>query len=348
MKHDTVLQLGDFKFSRLEIPEKIPFGGDQHLTVHELVGGVRVVDAMGRADKPIEWSGLLQGPDALQRARHLDGLRVAGQPLALTWHELAFYVVIQSLHCDFKRFYDLPYRLSCVVVHDMTQPVQHAALTSVKDAVAQDTATAKTLGGQIGDSSLSGLLQTLDQMTAGITDFGQALRQQINPVLTTIAAAIARAETLADEANGVVSQVVEIVNGVQKTIAAVGGVVTDATTLGGLLPDNPVAQRAARLISQAQAMARLPALLKLKAVLGRIRTVLAQAQARVGKAVGDSGKTITVAGGNLFSLAASEYNDASAWTAIARANGLVDPVIDGVHTLWVPPLPGATGGVLNA
>ena len=58
MQADTVLTLGDFEFARYEIPEQITFGGDQRLVVHELVGGTRVIDAMGRADAPLEWSGL--------------------------------------------------------------------------------------------------------------------------------------------------------------------------------------------------------------------------------------------------------------------------------------------------
>ena len=44
---DLILQLGDFQFQQQEIPESIPFGGEQALAVHRLVGGVKVVDAMG-------------------------------------------------------------------------------------------------------------------------------------------------------------------------------------------------------------------------------------------------------------------------------------------------------------
>jgi hypothetical protein len=42
---------------------------------------------------------------------------------------------------------------------------------------------------------------------------------------------------------------------------------------------------------------------------------------------GAQGQTITVANANLYQLAAQYYGDATKWTAIAKANGLSDPVV---------------------
>lgn len=47
-------------------------------------------------------------------------------------------------------------------------------------------------------------------------------------------------------------------------------------------------------------------------------------------------KTITLAGGDLYRLAAQYYRDASLWTVIAQANGLSDPFFSGVVTLVIP------------
>jgi len=47
---DTTVNLGAFQFALFEIPEKIHWGGSQRTAVHELVGGKRVIDAMGRSD----------------------------------------------------------------------------------------------------------------------------------------------------------------------------------------------------------------------------------------------------------------------------------------------------------
>jgi hypothetical protein len=55
-------------------------------------------------------------------------------------------------------------------------------------------------------------------------------------------------------------------------------------------------------------------------------------------------QTITIAGGNLFKLAAQYLNDATQWNRIAQANNLTDPVLQGVCTLLIPPLNAAAGG----
>jgi len=53
---------------------------------------------------------------------------------------------------------------------------------------------------------------------------------------------------------------------------------------------------------------------------------------------------VTVAGGNLFALAAKYLNDATQWIRIAQANNLSDPVLQGVNTLVIPPVDAAAGG----
>ena len=57
-------------------------------------------------------------------------------------------------------------------------------------------------------------------------------------------------------------------------------------------------------------------------------------------------RTITVAGGNLFAIAAAQLGDATQWIRIARLNNLSDPILSGVITLRIPAVdPGATGGI---
>jgi hypothetical protein len=57
---------------------------------------------------------------------------------------------------------------------------------------------------------------------------------------------------------------------------------------------------------------------------------------------------MAIAGGNLFQIAQNQYGDALAWTALARANGLTDPFVQGSAILSVPPRPDNAGGVLAA
>jgi hypothetical protein len=59
-----------------------------------------------------------------------------------------------------------------------------------------------------------------------------------------------------------------------------------------------------------------------------------------------SGSTITVAGGDLFHIAAEQLGDATQWIRIAQLNGLSDPMLTGVTTLQLPaPNPAAGGGI---
>jgi hypothetical protein len=57
-------------------------------------------------------------------------------------------------------------------------------------------------------------------------------------------------------------------------------------------------------------------------------------------------RTITVAGGNLFRIAAEQLGDATQWLRIAQLNALSDPNLAGVVTLLIPDVdPNAGGGI---
>lgn len=57
-------------------------------------------------------------------------------------------------------------------------------------------------------------------------------------------------------------------------------------------------------------------------------------------------QTMTIAGGNLFQLAAAQLGDATQWIRIAQLNNLSDPMLSGVTTLLIPdPNPNAGGGI---
>ena len=59
-------------------------------------------------------------------------------------------------------------------------------------------------------------------------------------------------------------------------------------------------------------------------------------------------KTITVAGDNLFRIAAVHLGDATQWIRIAALNNLSDPMLAGVTTLRIPEIDGTAGGGIAA
>ncbi|HUB47008.1 MAG TPA: LysM peptidoglycan-binding domain-containing protein [Acetobacteraceae bacterium] len=59
-------------------------------------------------------------------------------------------------------------------------------------------------------------------------------------------------------------------------------------------------------------------------------------------------QTVTIAGDNLFRIAAEYLNDATQWLRIAQLNGISDPVLFGITTLLIPnPDANAGGGIAS-
>jgi hypothetical protein len=113
-----MLMLGQIIFQDWEIPEKIKFGGKQMLAVHKLIGGDRVTDAMGPDPDDIEWTGRFQYGDVLSRARMLEAMRDAGNPVLLICDEIARTVIVSSFEFEYERPYQAPYKICCSVIPD--------------------------------------------------------------------------------------------------------------------------------------------------------------------------------------------------------------------------------------
>lgn len=309
MPLDSVLTLGDFVFQGFEVPASLPFGGTQALVVHRLPGGKKIIQAMGADPRPIGWSGRFRGANAVGRARYLDGLRIAGAPLKLTWLDFSYSVVIASFNAEFERFYEVPYSITVEVQEDQTNRPAKAPDLGYTVLINNDLTEANAQADAIGDAPLSGLMGTLGTAIKGVSDFAKATTAQITSVLGPLADVRARVGVL---------------------IASTSNTVNNVTTLGGLLPGNSVSKNAAQFLNQATAITRLPQLYNLDHVLGRIGGNVNQLRPAI------SGAQVTMAGGNLYDLAADKYSDATKWNVIADANNLSDPNIHGVQTITVP------------
>lgn len=147
-----MLILGSVIFQGFEIPEKLPLGGDQALSVHKLLGGARQIDAMGPDDRDIEWNGLLFGADALSRARLIDAMRISGQEVPLLVDSEMRTVVVRQFHWDYQRPYQIPYTVACVVA---STPFLGLGPTSLDDLVTLDLAAVGGLIATFGASVFS-------------------------------------------------------------------------------------------------------------------------------------------------------------------------------------------------
>jgi hypothetical protein len=137
-----MLILGSIIFRGFELPEQVPLGGDQTMAVHKLLGGARVIDAMGPDDRDIEWHGLFFGADALSNARAVDAMRSAGQAVPLLIDSEMRTVVVKSFKWDYQRPYQIPYSIACVV---SSTPFLGLGPSSLDDLVTVDLAAAGAL-----------------------------------------------------------------------------------------------------------------------------------------------------------------------------------------------------------
>jgi hypothetical protein len=319
MQPDTTVNLGQFQFALFEIPAKISWGGSQRIAVHELVGGQRVLDAMGRSDRALEWSGLFTGLNATERARFLDTLRAQGAAQKLTFGQLSYSVIVKEFEADYERFYQIPYRISCEVIADLANPVTTVAPPSIDSDILTDYNVAISLAGPIGDSPLIALLATVGNAIALVSSFANASRSQVASVQQPLVSVQSRVLALTSISAGVLGSV---------------------SAFGGVQPGVSGALSSASLVAQSANMTQLNSLNQMGSLVGRMSANLG--------AISTSPNTITTAGGNLFSIASQQYGDASQWTGIAKANNLTDPFIQGVTLISIPSQPDNAGGVLKA
>jgi hypothetical protein len=234
---DFPVTLGAFAFQDFEVPNEMPFGGAQALTTHKLIGGGRVIDAMGRDDLRLSWSGTFLSPDADQRALALDALRVTGAPLPLIWNTHRYQVVIQSFSPVYRRASEVPYRIACEVLQDQTQPAAVPPLSS--DADFNDGLA------DAGTSSAGSLILPALAAIQQVTDVAGSISGAGVPQLAQISTAIGQGQAV-----------------LEPLIASQDGLLAAQTVLGGVLPGAAPAANAAFLLAATAAGTQLPQLMR--------------------------------------------------------------------------------------
>jgi hypothetical protein len=325
---------GGFVFTDAEVPAGISFGGQQMLHTNRLVGGRRIIDAMGPDDAPLSWSALFLFQSALPRARFLDTLRRQGAKCTLSWDELRYTVIISDFHADYRKPYRIPYSITMTVVEDLTQPVNVAQPQTAAQAIQQDMARANSIFGCLGDTTLAGLGASLQGAFDAVNAAVQPIAAGLKPVTSLIAGAAGCAGEIA---NGVTSAVAAVVAPfaaldaqVQRLITNAETAVSAVATIGGIAPGSSMAQSVGKTIAQVNSAVQLPELYELQSISKRMQANLHLIQSPT------SSKAVVVGGGNLYQIAAQQYGDAGRWTDIAKANGLSDPNLTGFETLVIP------------
>jgi len=296
--------LGGVVLRPTEVPDNIPWGGDQMVASKTLIGGTRVVDAMGRSESDLEWSGRFWGVDALSRAQMFDAMRVAGQAVDLFWAGLSFSVVIKRFTPNFHRINDIPYSIVCEVITNSSIP-DPVAPSNLDDQMQADNLAAANLMAQITDPGMQTAFSVLTTVLAGIPSFVGASLSSIAPAV----AAITGVQTAA--------QALMTTTAASMATGSFAGVVAGSQA------------NASAITAQATASALYPVVSQVNNIMSRMAVNLAASQV--------SGTSLAVIGGDLYSIAANVYGDANEWPTIAAANGLIDPLLTGVLTTLVIP-----------
>ena len=193
------LIIGSLILQGHEVPNHITIGGSQAVTIHKLPGGGRIIDAMGPDDGAVAWRGLFIGPNAAQRARSLDSMRVQGLPQVLSFGDYSFNVVI--VHCEYdyqERGAIINYRVRAEIIPSLpdaitTFPDLEVALQDDLDAsqslIMVSAAAAATYASLVGKSDAAKV--TLSAY--GLTTIAAGLS------VTAAAAAAATSSTVATD-----------------------------------------------------------------------------------------------------------------------------------------------------
>ena len=242
-----------FSFARYEIPQTINFGGDQRMTVHERVGGSRVVDVMGATQDNIEWSGHFVGSQGVARAKYLDGLRKGGKKWILSWGQFRFEVVIKSFKCDFHQFYRLTYKISFEVVQDLTTPILSKPLPSVDQLIGDDFGALGLLAGGLDDATLSSMLITANIALATAGNLKNASPSSLLALALPLAAMGSQVGTL---------------------LTANSTLISGTSSVGGVVSGAGISSQTAGFATQANAVSTGIALVSAASVIGRIQNNL--------------------------------------------------------------------------
>jgi hypothetical protein len=202
---NVALLLGQIAFQDFEVPATINIGGDQRLAIHRLLGGTRIIDALGREESDIKFSGVFSGDTATLRARAVDQMRVSGLPMTLTWDVFFYTVIIKKFEADYRSGWWIPYRITCTVVMDEASSALDPVI-SLTNSTVTDFATACTfaLDVEIDLSSTQGAIGAPDAAVRGSASHSSTL-----VALASSGVAVAAGISLAESTLGAASWPVE-------------------------------------------------------------------------------------------------------------------------------------------
>ena len=145
------------------------------------------MERLGPDDGEVAFQGTFSGANAEARVRAFDNLRLSGEIVWLNWESFRRRVVVKSFVADYHSPWWIPYKVSCVVVHQ-TGVAAASQISTLSAMVSADLGSA--LSAVAGSSDLTHVIAdrlsgtnaltrgTSDQVAGGRRDRGHARRHQ--------------------------------------------------------------------------------------------------------------------------------------------------------------------------
>ena len=296
-------------FPGLAQPQALDIANTQQLAVHDLIGGGRVVEALGRKMTPVSWEGVLLGaPMAFDTGLALQALAASGGSTLLTWERFRLRGLISALSLSCESPFRISYKITFTPSDDLSEPLSAQGQTPSAVGITSAFQAVQALASSLGDAQLGAQLERSVQSLTQIASLTGASQGQILTVLQPASQALSRAAALLAETDaglGAGSPLGGAADLQQRTAAALGG-----------------------------------------ATLVSVKNRLSQVIAQLGDLTSGS-PGLTIAGGDLMQIAAQTYGSALDWTTLAQANGLTDPSLTGLNTLVIPAISSGSDGVLQ-
>jgi hypothetical protein len=188
--------LGEILFNGAEVPEVINGGGSQLQSIHQLIGGLRIVDTLGRSDIDISLKGIFSGIASVERVKYLDYLRISGNQVSFNYSQYSYLVVVKSLAWNMRMAYQIGYEITLTVVQDLNTPVTIAIPTSFSDEIlgayitALDLATLINDGGILGAMGVIGIALEAAEAVGGLENATAAEIAAISSAISSASTAV--------------------------------------------------------------------------------------------------------------------------------------------------------------
>lgn len=307
----TITQLefsiGPVDFDGFEVPQVLDaLGGTQLVAEHRFPGGQITQQVFGAFPNHVTFKGILTGTSALARMREIDRLRVAAQPVPLTYGATTLVGVVTEFHARPRHQWLIDYELKFQPGVDLT------ASSPLDDLLLVYTSMMSAL------TSLSSLLQ----FVFGGFSTGPTRSSEVDFVPVYVSLPPTMAPALTD-------LVTDTFDALQSALG---------------LPQDISPSDAALIYADAQSVLAVATPLSLSSdptvsspaldVIGYVNTITAG----VANPTLQTTTTIYATNPNLQRIAAQYYGDATQWRTIATASGISppDPLPVGQFTLTIP------------